>query len=275
MPVWICVACAVEHPDTAEPPAACVICSDERQYVPMSGQAWTTLDELAAAGTTLTVAEVEPNLYGVNEHPQVGIGQRMHVIRTDAGNLLWDPTGYVDDAGAAAVLALGPVVAIAASHPHMYGVQVEWSRALDGVPVLVSEKDANWVQRPDAVIQTYTDGHEVVPGVVLHTPGGHFAGQAVAWWSAGADGRGVLLSGDTVFPGPDGRWLTFMRSYPNHIPLSMAVVERVAMSLLALPFDRIYGNFGQTIPTDAHGVIRRSADRQIAWMRGDFDDLTI
>lgn len=274
MPVWICKACAVEHPDTAEPPTACRICSDDRQYVPMTGQAWTTLAELAAAGTSLSITQTEPDLFGVSEAPQVGIGQRMHLIRTAAGNVVWDPTGYVDAVGAAAVLEYGPVVAIAASHPHMYGVQVEWSRALGGVPVLVSEKDQHWVQRPDAAIQTFTDGHEIVPGVVLHTPGGHFPGSAVLLWSAGAEGRGVLLAGDTVFPGPDGRWLTFMRSYPNNIPLSAAVVARVADALSRLPFERIYGNFGQPVPEDAHGVIRRSADRQIAWMRGDFDDLT-
>ncbi|MDQ1570036.1 MAG: hypothetical protein QOF79_710 [Actinomycetota bacterium] len=279
MPVWICAACAVEHPDTAEPPTRCRICNDERQYVPMSGQSWTTLERLGAAGTQLTIVEVEPNLFGISEHPQVGIGQRAHLIRTAGGNLLWDPTGFVDEAGAEQVRALGPVAAIVASHPHMYGVQVEWSRALGGVPVLVSEADREWVQRPDAAVEFFggdffSGDHEVVPGVTLRTPGGHFPGSVVAYWSEGAEGRGVLLSGDTIFPGPDGKWVSFMRSYPNNIPLSIAVVDRVARATNAHPFDRIYGNFGGVIPTDAQAVVRRSADRQMSWMRGDFDDLT-
>jgi len=35
----------------------------------------------------------------------------------------------------------------------------------------------------------------------------------------------VLLSGDTVAATPDERWVSFMRSYPNKIPLSAAVVS--------------------------------------------------
>ena len=37
---WICRTCAVEQPDTDEPPV-CAICSDERQYVRPTGQQWT------------------------------------------------------------------------------------------------------------------------------------------------------------------------------------------------------------------------------------------
>jgi glyoxylase-like metal-dependent hydrolase (beta-lactamase superfamily II) len=274
MPVWICRACAVEHPDTSEPPVLCRICSDERQFVPPGGQAWTTLEELATAGTTLSVTEIEPDLFGVTAHPAVGIGQRMHVIRTAMGTVLWDPTGYADPAAAADVLELGPVLAIVASHPHMYGVQVEWSRALGGVPILVAGADREWVQRPDAAIEFFSGEREVAPGLVLRTPGGHFPGSVVAYWAAGAEGRGVLFAGDTLFPGPDGKWVSFMRSYPNDIPLSMAVVDRVATAITAHPFDRIYGNFGNAVLSDARTVVRRSADRQIGWMRGDFDSLT-
>jgi len=275
MPVWICRACAVEHPDTEHPPAACRICSDERQYVPLAtGQTWTTLDSLAADGTSLVVNEVEPDLFGITERPTVGIGQRAHLVRTDAGNLLWDPTGFVDAAGAARVRELGPVVAIVASHPHMFGVQVEWSRALGGVPILVPEADREWVQRPDSAIEFFSGELAILPTVTVRTVGGHFPGSLLAYWSAGASGKGVLLSGDTIFPGQDGNWVSFLRSYPNNIPLSAAVVDRVAKATLAHPFDRIYGNFGGVIPQEAHAVVRRSADRHMAWVRGDFDHLT-
>jgi glyoxylase-like metal-dependent hydrolase (beta-lactamase superfamily II) len=275
MPVWICRACAVEHPDTEHPPAVCLICSDERQYVPLTtGQSWTTLDSLAAAGTSLAIDEVEPDLFGITERPTVGIGQRAHLVRTDAGSLLWDPTGFVDAAGAARVRELGPVVAIVASHPHMFGVQVEWSRALGGVPILVAEADREWVQRPDPAIEFFAGELAILPTITLRTVGGHFPGSLLAYWSAGASGKGVLLSGDTIFPGQDGKWVSFLRSYPNNIPLSAAVVDRVATATIAHPFDRIYGNFGGVIPWDAHAVVRRSADRHMAWVRGDFDHLT-
>ncbi len=268
---WNCRTCAVEH---AERPAVCAICADERQWVPATGQAWTTLAELAAAGERLVLEELEPDLFGLTSEPSVGIGQQAKVVRTPAGTLLWAPPGYVDDAAVEQVRALGPVVAIAASHPHMFGVQVEWSRALGDVPVLVAEADAHWVARPDRVVETWTGEREVLPGVVLSQPGGHFPGSAVVHWAAGADGRGVLLSGDTIFANPDRTSVSFMRSYPNRIPLSAAVVLRVAERVARRPFERLYNNFEGVIPADARAVVLRSAQRHAAWGRGDFDHLT-
>jgi hypothetical protein len=266
---WICRTCAVE---TAQRHDVCPVCADERQWVPATGQVWTTLDDLQAEGHDVHVRELEPDLFGLTATPGVGIAQEAKIVRTPAGLLLWDPLGYLDDAAVAAVRALGDVVAVAASHPHMFGVQVEWSRALGGVPVLVAEADAAWVQRPDAVVETWTGEREVLPGVVLSQPGGHFPGSSVVHWP-GADGRGVLLSGDTIFANPD-RTASFMRSYPNRIPLSGAVALRVAEHVARRPFDRLYNNFDGVIPADALAVVQRSAARHAAWTRGDFDDLT-
>ncbi|MDN5857683.1 MAG: MBL fold metallo-hydrolase [Pseudonocardia sp.] len=272
MTVTICRTCAVEH---AEPlPEVCRICADERQWVPAEGQLWTTLADLRDDGTTVVVTELEPDLCGIAARPAVGIGQLTKLVRTPSGNLLWDPIGYLDDAGAAAVAALGPVAAILASHPHMYGVQVEWSRALGNPPVLVPEADAEWVARPDDAISTWSGIREILPGVTLFQPGGHFPGSTVVHWAAGAGGAGVLLSSDTIFANPDRVSVSFMRSYPNRIPLSAAVVDRVATAVAGYPFDRLYGNFDNVIPDDAAAVVRRSADRHMAWVRGDFDHLT-
>ncbi|MDC7121938.1 hydrolase [Cellulomonas fimi] len=267
---WICRTCAVE---SAERSDVCPICADERQWVPVTGQEWTTLDDLRSEGHGVAVRELEPDLFGLTVAPGVGIAQESKLLRTPTGMLLWDPLGYVDDAAVAAVRALGDVVAVAASHPHMFGVQVEWSRALGGVPVLVSAADAGWVQRPDPCIETWEGEREALPGVVLSQPGGHFAGSAVVHWAAGAEGRGVLLSGDTIFANPD-RTASFMRSYPNRIPLSGAVALRVAAHVARRPFDRLYNNFDGVIPADASAVVQRSAERHAAWTRGDFDDLT-
>jgi glyoxylase-like metal-dependent hydrolase (beta-lactamase superfamily II) len=274
MAVWICLACGVEHPESDVPPATCAICLDERQYVPRSGQAWTSLEQLTADGYRVRIANVEPDLFGITSAPEVGIGQRSLVIRTSAGNVLWDPVGFVDETAARQVRELGQVAAIVASHPHMYGVQVAWSRLLGDAPVFVADADREWVQREDANIRYWSGDLEVVPGITARTVGGHFPGSAVALWRAGADGRGVLLTGDTIFPGPDGRTVSFMRSYPNRLPLSAAVVDRVANAVADLPFDRLYGNFGGVVDTDARAIVRSSADRYMAWVRGDFDHLT-
>lgn len=271
--VLICETCAVEFDEPA--PEVCPICVDERQWVPEHGQVWTSLDELAAAGQAVQIDPLERDAWSIVTHPHVGIGQHSVLVRTPHGALLWDPVGYVDQATVEAVLALvGPVVAVAASHPHMFGVQVEWAHRLGDVPVLVCEADAQWIGRRSDLVELWAGSHEIVDGLTLHQVGGHFAGSAVAHWPAGADGRGVLLTGDTVFPNPDQRSVGFMRSYPNKIPLSGAVAQRVTAQLETLEFDRIYGNFGNVTRTDARRILRFSADRHAAWARGDHDDLT-
>ena len=268
----ICATCAVEYDEPT--PEDCPICSDERQYLPVTGQRWTTLGELAAAGQQLTWTDNEPGLTGVGTRPSVGIGQTMQVLATPAGSIMWDPVGYVDDAACARVLADGPVLAIASSHPHMFGVQVEWSRRLGNPPVLVAEADREWLGREDPVVEFWSGTHEITNGVTLHQVGGHFRGSSVLHWVAGAEGNGVLLTGDSVFPNPDHRSVGFMRSYPNHIPLSAAVVERIVTQLEPLRYDRIYGNFNNSVNADAKAILGASADRHAAWIRGDFDHLT-
>ena len=267
----ICATCAVEH---AGRPEVCAICADERKWVPAGGQRWTTLGELAAAGHRTVVTELEPGLLGIEASPAVGIGQQAKAVGTPEGVLLWDPIGFVDDDAVRRIRALGEVVAIAASHPHMFGVQVEWSRELGGPPVLVAEADIGWVARPDPVVRAWSRTVEVLPGVTLSQPGGHFPGSAIVHWAAGAEGRGALLSGDTVFANPDRASVAFMRSFPNHLPLSAAVTERVAGHIERLAFDRLYGNFTNVIDSDARAVVRRSAARHMAWVRGDLDHLT-
>jgi hypothetical protein len=270
--VRLCATCAVEQPSDGPLPGVCPICADERQYVPPCGQRWTTLDELAADGRRGSIEELEPGVLAVSTEPGVGIGQHAMLVRTRGGNLLWEPTGFVDDALAEQVSRAGGIAAIAASHPHMFGVQLEWSRRFGDAPVLVAEADREWLQRSGDAVRFWDGSTEVLPGVVLHRVGGHFPGSAVARIDA-HDGRGLLLSGDTVLVTPD-RWVTFQRSYPNHLPLSAAVVRRIADALGALVFDRLVDNFGSTVRRDAAAVVQRSAERYIGWVRGDFDELT-
>ncbi len=269
--VWLCATCAVE---TAAPVGVCPICDDDRQWVPRNGQIWTTLADLSGSGHRIVLNEPEPSLFGVSAEPRVGIGQQAHLITSEAGSLLWDVPGYVDADAAAQVLEHGKVLAIAASHPHMFGLQVEWSRALGGVPVLVCEPLTQWVQRPDPAIVPWHGDYEVGPGLTLHEVGGHFIGSSIAHWDAGADGHGVLFTSDSIHVNPDRETVTFLRSYPNRIPFSAAVVERVISQVEGQRFDRIYDNFGRTIDQDAAAVIRRSADRYKGWVNGDFDHLT-
>lgn len=272
--IWICATCAVETAGLPEPPTQCAICEDDRQWVPAEGQQWTTLTALQDKGTRITITEVEPDLWGLHAEPSVGIGQQTMVVRTPEGTVLFDCVGYLDDDAVRFVRSLGPTLAVAASHPHMYGAQTEWARALGDVPVLIAEPDRDWVRRPDPLVEFYADRRELAPGLTLHRVGGHFRGQAVLEWAAGNEGRGVLLAADAIFPNPDRKTVSFLRSYPNRIPLSGNVVQRIAAQVEGLHFDRLYNNFGAVVPSDAKRIVRFSADRHAAWVRGDFDHLT-
>jgi len=103
------------------------------------------------------------------------------------------------------VQELGGIAAISASHPHMYGAMIEWSEAFGGAPVYVPEADKEWVTRPDPAVRFWSDQEKVLPEVTLVQCGGHFRGSATAYWSAGAEGRGLMLAGDTRDGGAGSR----------------------------------------------------------------------
>ena len=74
--------------------------------------------------------------------------------------------------------------------------------------------------RPDPHIQFWEGKTKPLPGgMTLIRCGGHFPGGTVLHWPDGAGGRGALLSGDILTVVPDRRYVSFMYSYPNLIPL--------------------------------------------------------
>lgn len=268
----VCATCAVEY-GTGPLPDVCDICADERQWVPRSGQAWTTVGKIAAVGHATVVAELEPGIMGIGTDPAVGIGQTGKLVVTDGGNVLFDVPGHIDDTAVDAIAARGGLAAIVASHPHMYGVQSLYSRAFDDAPILAARADVDFLPLRVPAVHIWDEPHEVVPGVRLEQIGGHFPGSTVAHLT-GADGAGVLLAGDGIFPGPEGHTVSFLRSYPNRIPLSAAVVRRIADQVDRLDFARLYNNFLGVVPEDAGEVVQRSARRYVEWVSGVHDDLT-
>ena len=264
MTYFVCATCAAQFAASEVPPERCPVCEDERQYVGSGGQRWTTLEELRH-DHRCDVRELEPGLTGIGMEPSFAIGQRLLLVETPGGNVLWDMIPLVDDAGLEAVRERGGANAIAISHPHYYSVMVEWSRALGGVPILLHEADREWVMRPDPAVEHWAgDELELAAGLTLLRLGGHFAGGTVLHWPDGAAGRGVLLSGDIVQVVPDAGWVSFMWSYPNLIPLPAREVERIAAALERWEFDRIYGAWwDRVVPTDGRDAVRRSAARYV------------
>jgi glyoxylase-like metal-dependent hydrolase (beta-lactamase superfamily II) len=265
----ICLTCGTQHAASEGPPERCIICEDERQYIGWGGQQWTTLEAMKNAGHSNRVQEVsdEPGLWSIDTRPRFGIGQRALLVQTPAGNFLWDCITYLDDQTIERVRELGGIAGISVSHPHFYGTMIEWSHAFGGAPVYVPEADREWVVRPDAVVEYYEGSREVLPGVTLVQVGGHFEGSGVLHWAQGADGRGALLTGDSIAVAADREWVTFMRSYPNYIPLHREALDGIVAALEPYDFDRIHGGWWElTVEKGAKEAVRRSAERYKRWI---------
>lgn len=270
MPCHICITCGSQFADSPAPPDVCPVCSDERQYVGHDGQRWTTLDLLRRDHHN-RFEQLEGDLIGIGTEPRFAIGQRALLVRTPAGNLLWDCLSLLDDASAERVNDLGGISAIAISHPHYYASMVEWAHAF-GAEILLHEADRRWVMRPDAGIRYWSGATRTLfGGLTLINSGGHFDGGTVLHWPGGAEGRGALLSGDILQVVPDRGWLGFMYSYPNLIPLPAATVRAVAESVEPYRFDRVYGAFwDRVVLSDGEEAVRRSARRYLRALEGRF-----
>lgn len=268
---FICATCGVQHEPAAAAPELCAICADPRQYVPASGQRWTTMAALAAAHRN-SFRSHEPGLLGIGTEPHFAIGQRALLVRTPAGNVLWDCISLLDEATREIVAALGGIAAIALSHPHFHASMVEWSRAFGEAPILVHAADRDSVMRSDGNV-TFWSGErcEVLDGVSLINVGGHFEGASVLHWGAGAAGRGVLLTADVVSVAMDARYVSFLRSFPNYLPLGRRSIERIARLLEPLAFARIYGGWWHsTVAGDAKAALARSAARYLDAIEGRY-----
>lgn len=270
MPNFICVTCGVQYNETENPPAHCLICEDERQYIGHNGQRWTTMAELQHDHQN-RIEKVDPGLTGIGTIPAFAIAPRALLVQTSGGNVLWDCPSLLDGATVDAVRALGGIAAIAVSHPHLTGSLVEWSRAFGNAPIYWHADNRKWVMRPDpAYVFWEGETQPLMEGVTLVRCGGHFEGSAVLHWSQGAEGRGALLTGDTITVAQDRRYVSFMYSYPNLIPLNRQAVERIIRSIEPFEFERLYGGWWDYhVNDDAKAAVKRSAQRYITAIRED------
>ena len=124
--------------------------------------------------------------------------------------------------------------------------------------------------RPDPRVE-FWEGETLAlgDGLTLIRCGGHFAGGTVLHWAAGAEGAGALLTGDIVQVIPDRRYVGFMYSYPNLIPLPArgrgdgrrARAVRVRADLRRL--------VGRDRPGRRRDGVGRSAERYVRALHGE------
>ena len=263
---FICVQCGTQFDDTAEPPSRCPICEDERQFVRHAGQEWTTLKQLAANHHNRLQNEA-PQLIGIGTEPEFAIGQRALLLQSPGGNLLWDCVTLLDDQTAGEIDARGGIRAIAISHPHYYSTMAEWAERF-AAQIFLHAADREWMMRENRRVQFWEGTRlSLWDDVTLINCGGHFEGGTVLHWPAGANGQGALLTGDIIQVVQDHRCVSFMRSYPNLIPLGPGAINRIVDAIEPFAFEQIYGAWwGANVLTDAKAAVAQSAERYLGWI---------
>jgi glyoxylase-like metal-dependent hydrolase (beta-lactamase superfamily II) len=259
MPKFLCAACGVQYPESSIPPARCIICEDPRQFVPKTGQSWTTSEKLGVDHFN-AFRKIQPDLFALSTVPRFGIGQRAFLIITPSGNVLWDCVSFLDSATIDIIRLLGGLKVIAISHPHFYSAIATWGQTFE-CPVFVHDADKEWLTDRDPCIAVWSgETKDLLAGVTVHRLGGHFPGSTVLYW---ADRR-ALFPGDTILVTFDRKQVSFMWSYPNNLPLPAVEVERIGSRLRELDFDSIYSPFWERgeIERNAKAAVERSILRQ-------------
>lgn len=265
----ICTACGTQFGESKEPPFACPVCEDDRQFVPPSGQAWTNMADISSTHAIQWIEEAK-GIHSLQISPEFGIGQRAFLVEGPDGNILWDCLSLLDETSRKTIAALDGLAAIAISHPHFYSSMMEWSEAFGDVPVYVHADDDQWVQRSGPALSPWTGEVLELNQATLIRCGGHFAGSSVLYCPWLEDGRGALFTGDTIQVTLDRRFVSFMRSFPNLIPLNARTVKGIGEAVRPYRFEAIYGGFsGRTIKRDGWRVIERSVARYIAAIEDD------
>lgn len=268
MTCFICTACGTQFGESQEKPPACPICEDERQFVPETGQGWTDMASIGGAHDVVWKEEAE-GIHSLQIAPSFAIGQRAFFIEGPDGNILWDCLSLVDEASVTRIAEAGGLAAIAISHPHFYSSMVEWSTACGGAPIYLHADDGEWMQRSDPALRSWRGETTRLGRATVIRCGGHFAGSSVLHCPWLEDGRGALFSGDTMQVTADRRCVSFMRSYPNLLPLSAQAVQRIVEAVRPYPFEAIYGGFaGRTIGNDGYRAVERSLARYLRAIEG-------
>ncbi|CAK0774518.1 hypothetical protein CVIRNUC_004176 [Coccomyxa viridis] len=270
--VLVCLKCGAQYCADATP-SICMMCADERGSLGRNGQEWAKKSDVFKTHKN-SVHEEEPGLLSIGTEPLFGIGQRALLIQTGVGNILWDCINILQPETAKDIHSRGGIQAIAISHPHFFGGIATWAEEFDS-PVYIHEKDKQFVTEPNSHIQPWSgDEKELFGGARLLRLGGHFPGSAVLHWSGGADGKGILCTGDTIQGLKDRRWVAFMLNFPLYMPLPADQVARIGRTVKAwqLDFERLHcGWTGQSVDRNAKQVVIKSAEHYVGLLDGSVE----
>ena len=252
----ICTACGTQY---SSPVTTCRICDDPRQFVPPSGQSFTTLAKAQASGYSLTFTPEPhcPNIIAIRiEPPTLGIGQRAFLIITPHGNIIWDLVCYLDNKAVSKINEYGGVICIIISHPHFYTTWVDWAETFSCL-VFLAGLDKSWLNRQSDRVNFLDGSTEIMSGVNALVCGGHFPGSMCLHIKDGVlgDDGGHLFHADTIHTVPNAHSpgagaimklqgqtsFTFMWSIPNMIPLAPMDILGIWKALKRYRFRATYG----------------------------------
>lgn len=178
-----------------------------------------------------------PTLLTIQTEPKFAIGQRAFIIRTPAGNIMWDCLTYLDAATVSTVQRMGGLTGIVISHPHFYSAHLLWASVFN-CPVYLASDEKEFLSQPDDAEVTqpsaameqdpdmpslpgalpemetgparvFIEGPVGVSmpingkdskatGITAYKVGGHFPGSLVLSWGD------RLFTADTLMPTPSG-----------------------------------------------------------------------
>lgn len=165
-----------------------VSAQDPRQFVPPSGQQWTSLAKMRGnyqnEWKRVGGSNDEDRMWSIWTEPKFGIGQRAILVQSDVGNVLWDCITYLDDETVERIKEKGGLKAIVISHPHYYTTHLDWAKPFD-CPVYMAKEDEEWLNRADSEgrRKLFSSASEkILDGITAVKAGGHFPGSLVLHW---------------------------------------------------------------------------------------------
>lgn len=255
----ICTTCGTKYPVNYSE-NNCIICQDDRQYVPLDGQKWTKSKDLSK-NHFVKINQLKPNLFELVISPVFAIGQRALLVITKTGNILWDCIPHLDENAIRFIKEKGGLRAIAISHPHYYSNMKDWAERFD-CPIFLPESEKRFVVNPFDKITFWTeDKVNFWEHIELIKIGGHFPGSSILYIPK-ANGKGTVLCGDTFNLSLSLKHFSVMYSYPNRIPLPIKEISKIKEKVKQIEFDEIYGFWPyQNLFAEPKKVLMESLER--------------
>jgi glyoxylase-like metal-dependent hydrolase (beta-lactamase superfamily II) len=258
----ICSTCGTYYP-LNEVPALCIICSEERQYIPVTGQSWTMPEDLHLLHK-VQIHQLHERLFELEINPVFAIGQRALFVLSEQGNVLWDCIPLLDAPTIEFIQSKGGLNAICFSHPHYYSNMIDWAETFD-CPVFIHQNDEAHVQVKYKRIRLWSGEEiELWNGMKIMLIGGHFAGSSILYVPF-LSKEGTILCGDTLFLSPNKKHFSVMYSYPNRMPLPLNEMSRIKKRFDVISFDSFYGYHApQNLSEQVKEILESSLNRYFA-----------